>query len=188
MKLSWLFVISVLALQGAASAQRDTVPQSTAPRATVVHSREIRASLERAKPGALSDAMLRVVPVESKYNIAVAVVRRSRISGHPPTGAFVHDDVTEVYQIIEGSGVLVTGGKLRSGKPVTGGKILSEIGPSSQGKGIVGGTRTSVGPGDIVVIPPHTPHGFVEISTKQIVYTIIRVDPKRVLTLDGDTH
>ena len=38
-------------------------------------------------------------------------------------------------------------------------------------------------PGDIVVIPPHTPHGFVEITSERIVYTLIRVDPQQLLEL-----
>ena len=38
-------------------------------------------------------------------------------------------------------------------------------------------------PGDIVVIPPHTVHGFAEISTQRIVYTLIRIDPQQILEL-----
>jgi uncharacterized RmlC-like cupin family protein len=56
-------------------------------------------------------------------------------------------------------------------------------GPSSVGNVNRGGTRQSVGPGDLIVIPPHTPHGFVEITTARIVYTVIRVDPQRLLEL-----
>ena len=183
MKFSWLFVIVTFAIPGAASAQRAIVPQSTASHATVVRSGEIMAAAGQNGTEALSDAMLRLVTIESKYNIAVAVVRRSEINGHPPTDAFVHDDVTEIYQIVKGRGVLVTGGTLESGKPVTNRRTLREIGPSTEGEAILGGTRTSVGPGDMVIIPPHTPHGFVAISTKQIVYTIVRIDRKRILAL-----
>jgi quercetin dioxygenase-like cupin family protein len=45
------------------------------------------------------------------------------------------------------------------------------------------GTRQSVSPGDIIVIPPHTAHGFAEITTERIVYTVIRFDPQRLLEL-----
>jgi hypothetical protein len=102
--------------------------------------------------------------------------------------ALVHDDVAEVYQVIEGEGVLVTGGALQSAKPLTAAGVVGEIGPSSAGQSIVGGTSRRVGPGDIVVIPPHTPHGFVDISTPRIVYTIIRVDPHKVLELHGNAQ
>lgn len=188
MKINWLVIIVALALPGAASARHSSMPQSTAPHATIVRSAKIMAVVERTHTGALSDALLSVVPIESKYNVGVAVVRRSEIGGHPPTGAIVHHDVTEVYQIIEGKGVLVTGGKLRSSKPITDPQVLRAIGPTSTGKGIIGGTRTSVGPGDMVVIPPNTPHGFVKISTRRIVYTIVRVDPHRVLSLPSNPH
>jgi mannose-6-phosphate isomerase-like protein (cupin superfamily) len=50
-------------------------------------------------------------------------------------------------------------------------------------KVIHAGTRQSVSPGDIIVIPPHTAHGFAEITTERIVYTVIRVDPQRLLEL-----
>ena len=49
------------------------------------------------------------------------------------------------------------------------------------GTGIVGGTRQRVQPGDVLVIPPGTPHGFVEIDGRRIVYTLVRIDRDRVL-------
>ncbi len=72
---------------------------------------------------------------------------------------------------------------LTSAKPLTDAAVVGEIGPSSAGQSIVGGTSRHVVPGDIVIIPPHTPHGFVDITTPRIVYTIIRIDPQKVLEL-----
>ncbi len=141
------------------------------------------AAVKRHDTGAFSDSVLRVVRIGSEYNVGVAVVRRSLVDGHMPADALVHDSVTEIYQIIEGNGVLVTGGTLRSPKPLTAAAVVGEIGPSQAGQAIVGGTRHEVGPHDIVVIPAGTPHGFVEISTPRIVYSIIRIDPRRVLEL-----
>ncbi|MHB8811915.1 MAG: AraC family ligand binding domain-containing protein [Steroidobacteraceae bacterium] len=188
MKVNWLVVLAALTLASAASADEDRVPQATTPHATVVGSSEIEAAVQRNGTGALADAVLRVVSVASKYNVGVAVVRRSQVNGRTPPDAVLHDDVTEVYQIIEGKGVLVTGGVLRSAKPMTDTVVLGEIGPSSGGRAIVGGTRHRVGPGDIVIIPAGTPHGFIEVTTPRIVYTIIRIDPLRVLALRGKTH
>jgi hypothetical protein len=39
----------------------------------------------------------------------------------------------------------------------------------------------AVGPGDVVIIPPNTPHWFSEISSDQIVYLVVRVDPHKIL-------
>ncbi|MGH8132892.1 MAG: AraC family ligand binding domain-containing protein [Steroidobacteraceae bacterium] len=188
MKINWLVISGALALSGAASALNATLAKSTTAEATIVRSGEIKAAGERNNTGALSDSVLRVVPIESKYNVGVAVVRRSQVGGRAPPDALVHDAVTEVYQVIEGEGVLVTGGMLQSAKPLTDDSVVREIGPSLQGTSIIGGTRHWVGPGDIVIIPPHTPHGFVEITTQRIVYTIVRIDPERVLDLRSKTH
>ncbi len=186
MKFNSLAMIVALTLSAIASARGDTTPQTKASQATVVTAKDIQAAVKRNNMGAFSDSVLDVIPIESQYNVGVAVVRRTPKDGHAPPDALVHNDVTEVYQIIEGSGVLVTGGKLQSPKPLTKAAVVREIGPSFIGASIVGGTRHHVGPGDIVVIPPHTPHGFVEIDTTRIVYTIIRIDPKRVLALSSN--
>lgn len=181
MKVVGLVLLAALTLSSAASANKNPLPQSMGAYATVISSNEIEAAVKRSGTGALSDSVLRVVPIASKYNVGVAVVRRSRTGGRTSPDALVHEAVTEVYQIIEGNGVMVTGGALRSAKPITDGAILGEIGPSSTGQAIVGGTRRRVGPGDIVIIPAGTPHGFIELTTARIVYTIIRIDPRGVL-------
>jgi hypothetical protein len=118
------------------------------------------------------------------------VVRRSQVEGRTPPDVIVHDAITEIYQVTEGSGVLVTGGTIESATPLAADNpIVRELtGPSSVGKVIRGGTLQRVGPGDIVVIPPHTAHGFVEISTERIVYTLIRVDSQRLLELREQPH
>lgn len=181
MNASWLVMAAVLALSPTASAQDDLAPQPETSAVTFVSAKEIKAAVEKNNTGAFSDSPLRVVPVESKYNVGVAVVRRSKVGGRMQPDALVHNDVAEVYQIVEGEGVLVTGGALKSAKPLTATAVVGEIGPSSAGLSIVGGTSRRVGPGDIVIIPPNTPHGIVDITTPRIVYTIIRIDPQKVL-------
>lgn len=181
-----LVLLAALTVSSAASANKDPLPRSTGAHAAVISSSKIEAAVRHSGTGPLS-SVLRVVSVASKYNVGVAVVRRSRTGGRTSPDALVHDAVTEVYQIIEGSGVMVTGGALRSAKPITDAAILGEIGPSSAGQAIVGGTRHRVGPGDIVIIPAGTPHGFIELTTARIVYTIIRIDPRGVLAR-GKSH
>jgi len=183
MRANWLVIAAVLAMSTTGSARYDAPTQAAATTATFVSAREIKAAAHKSDTGAFSDVPLRVVPIESKYNVGVAVIRRTRIGGRMRPDALIHDDVAEVYQIVEGEGVLVTGGALRSAKPLTAAAVVGEIGPSSAGQSIAGGTSRHVVPGDIVIIPPHIPHGFVDITTPRIVYTIIRIDPQRVLEL-----
>jgi quercetin dioxygenase-like cupin family protein len=54
-------------------------------------------------------------------------------------------------------------------------------GPSTGGTGIQGGVSRKLGPGDVVIIPPNTPHWFSEITTDQIVYLVVRVDAHKIL-------
>ena len=190
MHTNWLGLIAALAATGTTLAQSSAPPTPTAPQATTISATEIKAEMQRNNAGALADSVLRVLPIESKYNVGVSVVRRSQVDGKTPPDAIMHETITEVYQIIEGEGVLVTGGTLESPTPFPNdGPIVRQvIGPSSFGKVILGGARHLVGPGDIVVIPPHTAHGFVEINTKRIVYTLIRIDPQQILELRSKSN
>ena len=173
-------ITGVVDAQSPVSLERPPPPQ-----AATISSAEIQAAVKQNSPGAFSDSVLRVLSIESKYNVGVSVVRRSQVDGKTPADAIVHDAITEVYQIIEGNGVLVTGGSIEAptALPSNDPDVLKQIGPSSVGKRIVGGIKHDVGPGDIVVIPPHTAHGFVQITTKRIVYTLIRIDPHRLLEI-----
>lgn len=186
MNIKWIVPLIVLIASGSVSAQLPSTKTGSMPSvATIVRSGEVKASVDQNSSDAVADAVLRVVSVEGKYNVGVSAVRRSLVNGKTPPDAIVHDDVTEVYQILEGKGVLVTGGAVESATrlPADGAIVRQITGPSSRGTGIIGGTRQEVGPGDIVIIPANTAHGFVEIKTKRIVYTLIRIDPNKVLEL-----
>lgn len=152
---------------------------------TIVHTSEINSAAETGKGRAVADSVLRVISIGEKYNVGVSVVSRSKINGKTPPDAIVHDIVTEVYHIVEGKGILLVGGTLDSALriPANSSIVRKITGPSSTGKHIIGGTQYEVGPGDIVVIPPNTAHGFIELKTNMIVYTLIRIDNEKVLEL-----
>jgi mannose-6-phosphate isomerase-like protein (cupin superfamily) len=180
---SLIVLLSTFALN--LSAQNSDSSKTNVGNATIIHATEINAAAKTDSVVAVEDAVLRVISIGGKYNVGVSVVTRSKINGKTPPDAIVHDLVTEVYHIIKGRGILLVGGTLDS--PV---KIPSDdpivrkiTGPSSTSKSIIGGKPYEVGPGDIVVIPPNTPHGFIELKTKTITYTLIRIDTERVLEL-----
>jgi mannose-6-phosphate isomerase-like protein (cupin superfamily) len=88
----------------------------------------------------------------------------------PPTGgtpgAIAHDQQTEGYLIVSGSGTLVTGGKIVNGRksPPEGDvtKILN--GPSCSGMTVGADVvKKVVKTGDIIIIPAGVPHGWSEI-------------------------
>jgi mannose-6-phosphate isomerase-like protein (cupin superfamily) len=159
-------------------AQKHT-PSGTA---TDVTNAEIQAALKKTAAAAVSDQQLRVVDVDGEYNVAVGILHRARTNGKP-SGALIHEKITEVYQILSGNGTFVTGGSLTNPKESA---VDSEIvrvlaGPSISGSSIEGGVSRKVGAGDIIVVPPNTAHGFSEITTDQIVYSVVRVDSHKVL-------
>ena len=176
-------LLSVFALK--LLAQNSVKPGANVGNATVVHNSEVNSAAKTGNGLAVADSVLRVVSVEGKYNVGVSVVTRSKINGKTPSDAIEHDVVTEVYHIVEGNGILLVGGtldsaqRLRANNPI----VLKIAGPSSLGKRIIGGTTYEVEPGDIIIIPPNTPHGFIELKTNTIVYTLIRIDPEKVLEL-----
>ena len=165
-------------LGGAGIAQTQHEPRGTA---TDISRAEVEATVQKTASAAVSDQAIRVVSINGEYNVGVGVVHRAKTKD--VGNAVEHSQITEVYHVIEGNGTLVTGGTIQSAResapdsPVV--KVLN--GPSTQGGVVEGGVSRKVGPGDVVVIPPNTPHWFKEITTPQIVYLVVRVDPHKVL-------
>src|SRR6185436_17462235 len=81
-------------------------------------------------------------------------------------GGIAHDQQTEGYLIISGSGTLVTGGKIANGrKSAADSPVTKELnGPSCSGM-IVGAdvVKKVVKTGDIIIIPAGVPHGWSDI-------------------------
>ncbi len=102
--------------------------------------------------------------------VRAGVIYRSR----PETRALVHQELTEIYLIVEGSGTLVTGGTATESQPVSDPANLG-LTPSffvTQ----TGGEARRVGPGDIVIIPAGLPHSFSALDGPMS-YTIYRFEP-----------
>jgi hypothetical protein len=151
--------------------------------ATDVSKAEVEATLQKTAKAAVSDQAIRVVSINNEYNVGVGVVHRAR-TGPPNNGNGIeHSQITEVYHVIEGNGTLVTGGTIAGAKETPADSQVVKVlnGPSTGGGAVEGGVSRMLGPGDVVIIPPNTPHWFSEISTDQIVYLVVRVDPHKVL-------
>lgn len=154
----------------------DTKPSS----ATYVTNAQIQAALKSVPADSATDTPIRAVDV-GKLNVGVAVVYRSAKASQ---SAVAHDNVTEVYEILEGTGTLMTGGTIldAKGAVATAHDSTGPSGPSVRGTNLRGGEPRRVGPGDLVVIPPGVPHIFSQIDGT-IKYVVVRTDPDRVLPL-----
>lgn len=100
---------------------------------------------------------------------SVAMLHRTRAE----TSSLIHDTVTETYYIVSGSGTIVTGGTLVGAKPIDLTRLNVGMGQSGQRQG---GESRKVKPGDIIMIPAGTPHGFSELDGP-ISYLVYRFGP-----------
>ena len=140
----------------------------------------IQAAVERMKAEGLTDIPVRTIDAGG-HNVGVAVIYRP--AAKDIAGGAVHNEVTEVYHVLEGRGTLVTGGTLVNPKVRELNPRRYELnGPGVSGTDIEGGVSRPIGPGDIIIIPAGTPHKFSEV-TEAIIYTCIRLDPGQVMTL-----
>lgn len=128
-----------------------------------------------------SDTPIRTIDIGGPH-VGVGVLYRGR--GSSPSGSSSHDKVTEVYQILEGKGTLVTGGEIVSPQRRGGGsELVGQVnGPGVSGAAIRGGVSRVVSPGDIIVIPAGTPHWFSEVEIA-IVCSVVRIDPEGIVAL-----
>ena len=185
--LGFLAITLALCFTNKFPAQTQTAPAASphlpSGTATDVSNSEIEAMVKKVASVRVSDQALRIVSINGEYNVAVGVVSRLKTSGKEAPSGIEHSQITEIYHVISGSGTLVTGGTLVDPKevPATNEVVTLLNGPSTEGSGIQNGVSRKIGPGDVVVIPPNTPHWFSEIPTDKIVYLILRVDPHKVL-------
>jgi mannose-6-phosphate isomerase-like protein (cupin superfamily) len=184
--LSFLVIFFSLSIASKFPAQSQNAPSAPhLPRgsATDVGNSEIDAMVRKVAAVRVSDQAIRVISINSEYNVGVSVVSRLRTSGKEAPSGIEHSQITEIYHVISGTGTLVTGGTLNEPKevPATDEVVTLLNGPSTGGTGIQNGVSRKIGPGDVVVIPPNTPHWFSEIPSDKIVYLVVRVDPHKIL-------
>jgi mannose-6-phosphate isomerase-like protein (cupin superfamily) len=88
-----------------------------------------------------------------------------------PGKAEVHETETDIWYVIDGGCILVTGGSLIDAKQESPGQI--------RGSGISGGEERKIGKGDFIRIPNGVPHWVKKIDGGEIVYTVVKyVEPK----------
>jgi len=119
--------------------------------------------------GAGTDRQIKVADLGA-YRLGVGVLHRGPTRPGAPIGAISHSEVTEVFYIVSGAATLVTGGTVENEQqfPPETEFVRLAVGPSSGGT-FKGGDRRHVAPGDVVIVPAGTPHGFDDIA-EQITY------------------
>jgi mannose-6-phosphate isomerase-like protein (cupin superfamily) len=136
-----------------------TFVDATMPEVVYKSKAELMAVLaERAKATPAPEMM--AANVKSGEGYMLNVVRRTK-----PQGAIAHDVGTEIHSVIDGSATLVTGGT-----------ISRPANPEERRNGVVqNGVTKKVGPGDVALVPPQTPHWYSAIDGV-VTYLEIRFD------------
>ena len=147
--------------------------------AVLVSTADIERTRKEMEAKKQSDVPIRMVDCggeEGGHQVGVSVVSRTRGQKSSPA---VHDQVSEVYHILEGAGTVVVGGKVTNAKrrPFT-----EWNGPGITGDAVEGGVRTRLAKGDVLIIPAGTPHWFTSVD-ESLFYTVVRVDASKITPL-----
>ena len=143
---------TVLLVSSAAFAQQPAAPApSSAASRTMVSAADVAALIAKARvdrkenQALLAQSMIRLDPynVSLEYRAAVA-------------NAAVHETEAELFYVVDGSAMLVTGGRLKNESRTNAANL--------SGSGIEGGVSRHVAKGDFVMVPEGTPHWFSAID------------------------
>src|SRR5713101_4969133 len=149
-------------------AQQSDQPRPTCHhcQATYVPVSELDAYTAKAVKYGIVDQQVRSVDVW-KSQVGVAMVTRGKlVAGIARKGAVAeHEQVSEVYHIIEGTATLLTGPDLVNVKkrPDSEKTVRLQNGPGWNADSIANPQVHHLKPGDVIVIPAGTGHWFTEI-------------------------
>jgi mannose-6-phosphate isomerase-like protein (cupin superfamily) len=194
MRKMWLLALVVVAAVAPAVKHLRAQDAGHMPRgtATDISNDLITSTLKKTASSPVSDQQIKVVSINGDYNVGVGVLHRAHTEPGAANagGALTHERITEVYHIISGTGTLVTGGTIKDAKALAPDNVIvtTLAGPGKTGGPIQGGVSREVGPGDVIVIPPNTPHWFSAVDGDQIVYLAVRMDPHHVLPAGYPDH
>jgi len=148
----------------APSAGRGAAPATTSappPGSAGIYKSDAELTLTLKKAIAAANGNQSSSPIANTDQYRINIVHREKAAG-----ALAHEGNTELHYIIEGTGIVVTGGTIVRG---TGG-INSET--------IEGGETHAVKKGDVILVPSGSAHWYKEVTTP-ITYLEVRfVAPK----------
>jgi len=175
------FSITVLSLV----AQQGDTPKPTCRNcpATYIPKSELDAYTAKAIKYQLIDQQVRSVDI-GKTQVGIGMVYRRKLLPDPNRKAAVaeHEQVSEVYHIIEGEATLLTGPDLVNPikRPADERTVRLQNGPGYNADSIRQPQVHHLKAGDVIIIPAGTGHWFTEIPD-HITYMMVRIDPDKVV-------
>ena len=147
---------------------------------------ELQAYTKKAIDENLLDQQVRDIEI-GKAHIGIGMVHRKKLDAPAKDSVAEHDQVSEVYHIIDGTATLVLGANItnRQRRPSTQLTVVQFNGPGNNGSEILDGVAHNLKPGDVIVIPAGTGHLFTKIDD-HIDYLMVRIDPDKVTPIKGE--
>jgi len=149
---------------------------------------ELAAYTKKAIAEKLVDQQVRDIDI-GKVHIAIGVEHRGKLDKPGNNSVAEHDQVSEVYRVIDGSATLVLGPDIvnRQRRSATERTVVEYNGPGNNGSEIRNGLVLNIKAGDMVVIPAGTGHWFTKIDD-HIDYFMVRIDPDKITPLKSEAQ
>jgi mannose-6-phosphate isomerase-like protein (cupin superfamily) len=150
--------------------------------ATYIPLSELDAYTAKAIKYHIIDQQVRSVDL-GKVQIGIGMVTRGKLAAPVQKGAVAeHEQVSEVYHIIDGSATLMTGPDLVNSvkRPDDEKTVRLQNGPGYSSDSIRNGQVHHLKAGDVIIIPAGTGHWFTEIPD-HITYMMVRIDPDKIV-------
>lgn len=141
-------------LSGAPFAQQPTNPQAPTDKASFMSAADLTAALAKL-PKDRPNASVRVFTLGT-YTVNVEQRQPAE------QNASQHDDRAELFHVLDGSAVMLTGGTMPN---------ATRNGANLSGKTIEGGTRQPLNKGDFFLVPSGVPHQFVDVKGIHVMTT-----------------
>ena len=148
----------------------------------IIHRGSTRQTAGRGGGGGGGGGAPPAIAADQRCGVTSDLGRDSGASG------IMHMHQTETYIVVQGSGVLVTGGQVMNGRlSAPESSVTTTLnGPSCSGRIVGDWVSKHVYEGDIIIMPAGTPHGWLDVPVG-VDYLSVRPDPDRVLP-DDYTH
>ena len=155
---------------------------------TYIPRSELEAYTNKAVAENLIDQQVRDIDI-GKSHVGIGMVHRGRLTAPANNSVAEHDQVSEVYHIVDGTATLMLGPDItnRQRRPSTLRTVVEFNGPGNNGSEIRNGVSYNLKPGDVVVIPAGTGHWFTKIDD-HIDYLMVRIDPDKMTPLKSEAQ
>jgi mannose-6-phosphate isomerase-like protein (cupin superfamily) len=155
-RLAFLAALLAVSLASSLTAAQDSK--------VVYHSgRQIESDIRQAPANDIGESEINLIERTPQH--AGILLRRTK-----PGKAEVHTSEADVWYVIDGGCVLVTGGTVIAGAQESPGQI--------RGTGISGGMEYKLGKGDFIRVPAGVPHWIRKIEGGELVYIVIKYTDK----------